>query len=389
MLNIFLLFFIFSNTPLIVFLKIPAIASFIFFSIASFIINGSKNHRRSATEILLTGIFLATSALSSIYNNTYFPTLYAFLATLYYHTVRSFDHGSLVLVINWAAKLLYFFAIFGALAVALDYLIGLPSYRLGTLILTPLGVIYPNEPFARASGFFFEPGQFSFYICWVICCREVLGLNRQLNIKLLVLGFATQSLAHLVFCVTYALYIIFVSALRIRHKILSAGALLFTVAAISFTGFADWMLARGETFWLNPEAWARWASFENARLELSSLNAVFFGPSAELAARELALWQLHEHGDGKTVSIYGENILSPLIYGGLTSSWPFYLLIFVSLIGTIMNKPAMSVLFILTILTIQRPYTLEFPYALAFATLIALILLTSKRLVGKTNVSYG
>ena len=169
MLNIGLLIFIFSNTPIFVYSRVPAIASFLIFSASVFLIRGIRSHRRSLTEIILAATFFATSALSSIYNNTFMPLLYAALAIIYYHTVRAFNYDDLAKCIVWATKGIYLFAIAGALGIFVNYLFGIPFYALDAQILTPFGLLYPNEPFARASGFFLEPGQFSFYICWVVC----------------------------------------------------------------------------------------------------------------------------------------------------------------------------------------------------------------------------
>jgi hypothetical protein len=84
-----------------------------------------------------------------------------------------------------------------------------------TCFLYPLSFTNANwGNFIRVSGFYDEPGAFSFFICSILTLRRLLNLDNKLSYFILFLGFLTLSLAHCVFT------IFFILSLEKRSKIL-------------------------------------------------------------------------------------------------------------------------------------------------------------------------
>lgn len=368
-------FFLLSNSPLVAEIGIRVIPLFLVFAFYRLLSRTARlgNHARYMSCGI--ALFMITCMISAVVNRAYQPLLFGLLATTYLLVACTLHRNEVVRIVEVLSSILLATAALGLLALVLSTA-GFPSlFTIRSLDFVPFSLLYGDMMvFKRVTGFMHEPGQLSFYICACVVYREFLGLNRRLSMVMLTLGLLTQSLAHLVFTAVYFVYLIFGVFGRSRAK--NGGAFLVAITTIFIvmsTGLLSWAVDRAETFISSPEEWGRFVSFNYALLRLDSWSSVLFGPSPSLAARQLAPEEMFSD-EFEGVSIYGENPLSPLIYGGLLGSWPYYLFIVVAVFSFYRLKGKGLLLLAIALLTLQRPYTLEFPYALWIGLVVCIVL---------------
>jgi len=317
-------------------------------------------------------LFVITCLISAVVNEVYQPLLFGLLAATYLLVVCTLNRDEVVRVVETLSSILLATAALGLLALVLSA-VGFPSlFTIRSLEFVPFSLLYDNEPFKRVTGFMHEPGQLSFHICACVVYRELLGLNRTRSVVMLALGLLTQSLAHLVFTAIFVVYLTLGIFGRARDRRgLSFLVLITALVLVVSTGLLDWAVTRATTFASSPEKWARFVSFNNALNLLDSWRSVLFGPSPSLAARELDPEEMFSD-EFEGVSIYGENPLSPLVFGGLLGSWPYYLFLAAAVFGVHRLKGRGLLLVAIALLTLQRPYTLEFPYALWVSIMVCI-----------------
>jgi hypothetical protein len=353
-----LLFFILSNNPFIQLIPIKITLLFVVHAIFTVFLFKKKNDKFLSSILAISILYLATNTITSIYNNSITPLLYSILAIISYFSIVRISFFQLDVIVQSLTKILCITALLAVLALLLSTFTKFYFFKLGDLYFFPFSLMGDSEKLMRPSGFMYEPGQLSFYICLCVSCREFLGLPRKTSIIMILAGMVTQSLAHFIFIAIYFLYILIKLkkfTIRTVIKILP----LFVVALLIYEmGFFDWAFDRALLFINDPLTWPRFISYSNVLSEINgSILNLFFGPSKILASREL-------------VDAYGENILTPIIYGGLLASWPYYFFILFSFIY-IFRIGADGIIFIgIALLTFQRPYTLEFPYSLSIGLLL-------------------
>lgn len=324
--------------------------------------------------------FIATLALTSYYNLTWKPFVFGLLAVLSYKYIDWLPVINKFQVVDMLSTILLVMLYLGCFALFLK-LLGFPSLNdFRELKLYPLAYLYGAESrlFPRISGFFLEPGQFSFYICAVVTCRHYLQMPSQKTFTLLFFGLLTQSLSHVIFMFGYLFVANSRRGLGNKFSQLQINLLFFVIVLISVLGnFWIWertlnILAFG------AESWQRLNSFQYAlRLFDGGLNDLYFGPSKELSARIIDEAHLLK-SDMSTVSLYGENPLTPIIFGGLLASWPYYWAIIFPFVSSLRYGSHSLLLVTFMLLTLQRPYTLEFPYTLIIALVFSCYFLSNR-----------
>jgi hypothetical protein len=215
----------------------------------------------------------------------------------------------------------------------------------------------------RPAGVYDEPGSFSFFICLLVVLREALGMRRSTSTLMIVGGLVTQSAAHMVFSAIWLLgAYLDKSSAETQHvisKVLSfIGAAFLCVVYLS--GYLDWAIDRMLLFVKHPESWPRYISLITLLRDIEIRDwGWILGPTRECAARIDCL-------------SYGENMLSPLAYGGLLSSWPYYVALWLGAYAVFKLKIKGLQYFALCLLLLQRPYVTEFPYSFALGLLLIL-----------------
>jgi hypothetical protein len=384
-----LLFFVLSENLLFKYLSVPSIALFITFLIIylPFRYQSKKLNDFTLAGPALAALYILTCLLSSLINSTPKPFIFGFLGVLYFLFIYSITEKTFSKFIN-ILTLLMTAVLMGALVSLFVYKLGIPPIgRFGSLTLFPFGTFFmDNGTIPRAAGFFLEPGQLSFYICFLIICRELLNKNRWVSLLILITGLLTLSLAHIVFLTTYLGYLIIRSNRNISSSIFNKRTYvnLFPIAVIVFPAlllgmftFGEWATNRAMAIAEDPFNYSRFNSLLFAYNRLSGdISNYIIGPAPNLAAREYLPRELF-NSEYAGVSLYGENPLFPILLGGLLASWPYYLYILISLRELQKGDVASVLLFGFVLLLLQRPYLLEFPYA--FTGLIVLNLYFRKK----------
>lgn len=367
-------FFLLSDSPLTTAIGIRVIPLFLLFAFYRLLFRTARFGNASLYMRCGIALFMITCLISATVNKAYQPLLFGLLATIYLVVACTLNRNEVVRIVELLSSILLATATLGLVALILSTAGFPPLFTIRNLDFVPFSLLYGEMDIKRVTGFMHEPGQLSFYICACVVYRELLGLNRKRSVAMLALGLLTLSLAHLVFTAVFFVYLMFGIFGRSRAK--NGGAFLVAFTAIGIvmsTGLLNWAVDRAATFISSPEEWGRFVSLNYAMLRLDSWSSVLFGPSPSLAARQLGPEEMFSD-EFEGVSIYGENPLSPLIYGGLLGSWPYYLFIVVAVFSFYRLKGKGLLLVAIALLTLQRPYTLEFPYALWIGLMVCIAL---------------
>ena len=375
------LFFIFSDTLIIHSLGIPSIFIFVaYFLIYAFF----RHHKFRVSDLngivsVLSYIFIASCAISSVYNSTYKPLVFGLLAAAYFSfSFNLLPVASISLV--RVMSMVIMFLLLGGVVADLAYLFSMqPIFSTTTLQFFPFSMLYIDSGVPRMSGFFLEPGQFSFYICATVACRELLDFPRGQSIAFAIIGMLTMSLAHLVFLIIYCVHLLCESSVTKYSRFYLLIGLSFVGLGLA-SGALDWMYERSIHILSAPETWQRFVSFTyTLNLLDGGFQDFLFGPERHLSARIYLEHELLSVESGPTGHIYGENPLTPIIYGGLLASWPYFLIILFAIQQTIYRRRYSLVLLGIALLALQRPYILEFPYTFIYGLVLSLYLLKSNQ----------
>lgn len=319
---------------------------------------------------LLLALLLLTASFSSNHNNTLTPLIFVFFFSTTLFFLAQFKYDVAVRFIESATKLFTIFIVLSIIGVFYALMGGQPLFHL----LNPDGrennfylTTFSNATTftIRPSAIYDEPGAFSFYICMLIALRSIIGLDDKKSIMLLLGGFITQSITHLGFSLIWVTWFFFIKKNKkpsIKHftYILSLLIMLFLIYQ---SGIMEWAIERIIDFYENPWKNPRQRAYDEA-LNAISLNFsnIFFGFDVECAKRSDACLA------------YGENPLTPLAYGGLSVSWPYYVFIAASFLSIFFSRNGLLYVGI-SFLLLQRPYALEFPYSALFALLFIITFL--------------
>lgn len=314
-------------------------------------------------------LYFITTLITSYVNNTNVPLVYTTVFLITFYSAIYYEQNDIlklteiltnifkyILILAWIG-LIYSF--FGKPLFSLPY-----GGKIMNFYLTTFSESLNNS--TRPTGIYDEPGALSFFVCLLVSYRTHLKLNSFTSLYLLLLGLVTQSLAHGVFLVIW----VFSEMIKFKNnekyqiskKIIFVLLILIFSYTIYLSGILQWQIDRTMGWIANPETAQRMQSYNNVlnQVEGNTHNLLFGFDKASIDRTS-------------TTNYYGENILTPLIYGGLLDSWPFYLFIGFCLIYPIMTFKRFYLIG-LGLLLFQRPYFLELPYSFCIALLIALFI---------------
>jgi hypothetical protein len=223
------------------------------------------------------------------------------------------------------------------------------------------------DNFIRASAVYDEPGAFSMYICFVAALRHLLQREKRTTWLLLALGFVTFSLAHLVYVMCH-----FVAEQTSKKRIMFfLGALGVALFALVTTIALDSNLVLLSRLALTEDA----SFFAGDNRSFQLLNAwdqivnrpssVFFGLDQTCVFSQATCQD--------KFGLLGENPLSPLAFGGLSSELPYYMVVVCFLLSPLFGTQHIA-LFGIGLLFMQRPYVTGFSYALVAVLLLKVAL---------------
>jgi hypothetical protein len=216
----------------------------------------------------------------------------------------------------------------------------------------------------RPSGFYDEPGAFSFMICAVSALRHLRGRDARTTWLMLGMGFITLSLAHLV----YVLLHVLAERLRFRNVVGIVATLLPIMLLAGYLGgfeilekrlFSRATITESGQLLGDNRSWR----MVNAAEHLSAHpKSIFFG--ADPSCR------FEQDICKKKFPEMGENPLSPLVSNGIFVSWPYFLTLAFLFIAPVFGRKYM-VSFAFGALLLQRPFMLGIGYSLIGLLVIA------------------
>jgi hypothetical protein len=221
----------------------------------------------------------------------------------------------------------------------------------------------------RPAGIFDEPGALAFYICMTAACRSVLAMPRKGTWLLLAGGLPTLSLAHLMYMAAHLL----------SERLLSPRALRALLAGALALGAAALHPALQRTL---EERIAARLVMEDGRLAGDNRSELLENAAAYLDLRTAVAgldprcitdWETCQ----RSYRRFGENVLTPLVQGGILMSWPYYAVLAVLLAGGLRARARLVEAGVAALL-LQRPYLLSTGYCLLIAFFCQLAWLRSR-----------
>jgi len=311
-------------------------------------------------------VFLITTAITCIVNETVIPVIFSltFSITLFCALqIRYTEIHKLVEILTTVFKYViilawvgYFYSLFSEPLFSLINPNGVSNH----FYLTTFSI---SNPPIRPSGFYDEPGAFSFFICLLVFLRTYLGFNLRTSMFLMIGGLITQSLAHAVFLLLWVVSILITNEIKVKFsffkRIITAIIFFTAVFIIWKSGILDWAIDRTLSWSQDQESVVRVKNYNNVYYEIQgNYNNLLFGFDKNVVNRS--------YSQG-----YSENVLTPIAYGGLFASWPFYLFLGFCLIYPFLTFNNFSLVAV-GLLIMLRPYFLELPYSFCLAIIIAL-----------------
>jgi hypothetical protein len=219
----------------------------------------------------------------------------------------------------------------------------------------------------RPSGIYDEPGALTFFICSLVIVRSFAGYADYKNLLLLIGGLVTQSIVQIMFIPFYLIWLFKKKEVQILKKQLNFLMFLLFAILVFFVfwrlSILDWAINRFILFIDEPLLNPRYRGFMILFDQFSDNPlSLFFGYDVNCINRNFLC----------EFDILGENPLTPLIYGGLAVSWPYYLFLLISPLVLFRFLPLVLGL---CLILLQRPYFLEFSYSatIAFIILVGII----------------
>jgi hypothetical protein len=287
--------------------------------------------------------------------------IYFVLSILTVSVLNDSEIKAYVGLLTWLVLIVLFGALFGILyayyggSSILQF--ANPDGRLNQLYLTTL----TNAQFGRyirPSGIFDEPGALSFVICFVVALRHAMGANKNITRILLISGFVTTSVAHLVFTILYAaaeiqdnrrsVDVIIVLGIAVGLVVLLA---LFEpisdiISTLLSSRFSDDNLAN-----LGKD---RMTTLMNA-VSYLDMKTFMFGLDSNCIVGVSSCLDLGFEN-------YGENPLSLLVHYGGFLAFPYYFALAYLVIYSVWRRD--FIMLGLFLLLLQRPYTMSYGYSM-------------------------
>jgi len=275
---------------------------------------------------------------------------------------KAVDYSTYLLVLMIiGAWMAYIYAYFGGNALFLVF----GGYEKG-LFFYPFSLVKIFGAFKqviRPSGIYDEPGAFSFVICFVSTMRIILGKKKGLTLILLLFGFVTMSLAHLMY------FLVFVVATILDDRKMFYWVLVTMLVWTSFNEISYFDNLEKSLFSRIEYVEGEGLSGDNRSFRMynaieymsKDIGVFLFGLDSELS-----LNYVNAKYNYKPI---GENILSPLVVNGLFVSISFYLILILLAYRGLLNKKYFVVIG-MVLLFAQRPYAIQYGYAFMVAYLL-------------------
>lgn len=267
--------------------------------------------------------------------------------------------------IDYSTKFIYFLLI-GAIIAFIISKLGIkpiwsivnPDGRTNYLYYTSFALSIFNDGAIRAGAIFDEPGTFSMFITLLAAARRLMGKNERTTWIMLLMGFVTFSLAHLIFVFIY--FISFKFSIRQWSKIF-IGFILSIIVLFSAGAMDDIHKRLLNRLVLNDEGRLTGdnRSLDTFKimneLSLNPINNILIGVSPDCK------WG-GELCPSNIAGLEGTP-LSPIAQQGAIASIPLYSLIILGLISPFFGRKYF-VLFGVSLLLLQRPYLFSVSYSL-------------------------
>lgn len=322
----------------------------------------NKSHDKNF--YFLTCFYLLTCSVGSIVNSSITPLLNCLIYIVTIYVITSLPKIYITKIIDFSTKIMILMIILAWLSIAYSILKFPSLFDIGDIGFYLFSFSKGLENgFLRPSGLYDEPGAFTFFICSLVICRGMVGYRDYKNWILLIGGLVTQSIVQVLFILCYLIWHIKKRGVVNLKKYTSSTFIVLGCAILFFIFFRssllEWMVERSLLFINEPLLNPRYRAFQAMLEQLKdNLWAIFFGFDINCINRDASC----------EAAIFGENILTPLIYGGLVVAWPYYLFLLISPFKLLRFWPLMMGL---SIMLLQRPYLLEFSYS---ATIIFIII---------------
>ena len=204
----------------------------------------------------------------------------------------------------------------------------------------------------RVSSIYDEPGAFSFVICFIAAIRHILNMNKKYTWLILILGFLTFSVAHVIYTFFH-----FISEKKKKKIIFFILPLICLVSLFNFDFFYRFfyiLISRFEIVSLDEGLFKGNNRYEYWKYSIEkvknfNISELMFGLSLNNDVRCC-------------------NPLTPFLRLGFIGSWPNYIIFFSILALSIKNKS--PVIFAIFLLLIQRPEIEEAGSSFLVAALI-------------------
>lgn len=216
----------------------------------------------------------------------------------------------------------------------------------------------------RPSGFYDEPGAFSFMICAIAALRHLHGRDSRLTWLMLGMGFVTLSLAHLVYVLIHAL----AEKLRFRNLAGIVVTLLPIMLLAGYLGGFDILEKRLLTR-VTITASGQLAGDNRSYKMLNAAEVLNAHPSSTFFGADPSC-RFEQNICKQKFPQMGENPLSPLVFDGIFISWPYYLTLTFLFIAPLFGRKYI-VSFAFGVLLLQRPYMLGIGYSLIGLLVVA------------------
>jgi hypothetical protein len=353
---------IFNNLPI----KLVLIIGLLFVYILNYrLIKFTKKH---IFFYFLIVVHIITTSLACYVNKTVIPLIFGITFDVAFFSAIQMSKSELLRFVNLLTKILKYTVILSWIGFIYS-LFAPPLFSLinpnGTQNFFWLTTFSITESPIRASGFYDEPGAFSFFICLLVFFRTYLGLDLKTNLILMIGGFVTQSTAHAIFFIVWLMTVLFTDEAKVKLSLLYRFLILAFVVLIAFfavlSGTFQWAIERGTKWYEDPDSAERVRYFNNAYEKIDeSQHNLIYGFGYDCVNRD-------------DCEGYTENLLTPIAMGGLMSSWPFYLFLIFCLLYPLLSLSNFSLIGI-GLLILQRPYFLELPYSFCLVIVITLFI---------------
>jgi uncharacterized membrane protein YhhN len=327
--------------------------------------------------VFLVVASLITSCVSGIYWESWRAAFYPVLFSVSLLVAAVATKYEIQKVVSIASAILLLLLIGGWIAVILAFLGMAPLDTISGLHDRPLYLYFTTLTptvignFIRPAGIYDEPGALSLVVCVIAFLRHLMRMDRRLTWGMLLLGFVTFSLAHLVYVAIH-----FIS----ERRIIVAWSNLFLVSCV-----AIWVLS-------NVGIWEHFDARLLSRVSVSSSSGQLV--TGDNRSRNLlrAFDLLKE--SGPTISLVGVDVsciegsaicnrkhpgldfnpLTPLVHYGLLISWPYYLFLAISIGVGVIRRSSWPLIGV-ALLFMQRPLL----FSMGYSMLAALVLVSVVR----------